>query len=186
MARKLFLTLVLVILAITIMYAYISEITNITNENHYKELELYSYSIINYQNRLITQNNGSIHEYLIQDDGSLLRIAYFDKKQSVIAYIDGDRYYDVESLEGMSGLRINVYDLLYTPMQKINSFEVLFISNWQRVYISQNHFLFYDQPNFRYILINKQNYEVDGYLSLPYTLKTVSGDLVVMQGRSSN
>ena len=160
-----------------------AQIIEFSNETLYKEFDEYAYSVVKYNDQLITRNRGSIQEYLITNDGSLHMVAIFERSalHPHYTYVDNNRFYDVAILDEMRGLRIEVYNLLHSPMQKITDFEIIFSSNMFRLHFSQNYIIVYDVYESLYLLFNKNNYQFERTLSLPSSLVFIDDNFLVIQ-----
>ena len=154
---------------ITNIFAYVKEITDISNGFMFTEYDIYSQAVLKYENRIIARSLYKITEYEIMEDGMLSESHIHETKNGAygFSFIDGDRYYYVDRVNYIysSPYHIIVYDLSQSPMEKITTVYTS-VSSQERVsfYFSETHMMITDPSNKRVVCINKDNYNIDSYI----------------------
>jgi len=189
--KALKITLLFIMLTLILYADTITEITSISNPQQVFDCDTYSGQIFNYENRLIVQNHYKIEDYLIGSNGELQRIGLYETKEPNFAnYIDGDRYYYLlkrphePTLDG-----IYVFNLSQTPMEALTYIDLEYleidpfsgISFISCIFFTQSYIFIPDIPRQRAWIINKDTYEVDGYIEGNFHGNIVIRDNLMVQ-----
>ena len=160
--KNLFLIAVLLVIFISSLNGSIDNIYNITNGRMVLDYDEYKGSVFKYENRLYIDNIYKIEEFEILSNGHLERLSYQETKYSYESYLDNDRIYSVSRIDTNKSI-MTVFDISQPFFKRIVSFEVNI--HFSGLMISEKHLLVSDFNGARTILINKETFEIEDYIT---------------------
>jgi len=164
----------------------LESIYNISNPELVCSYDRYNSTLLSYQGRLFSTNLCSIEEFLIQDDGTIQRISFIDKREgSTKAFIDEDKYYYIDFISGRDIAYLHCFDIARSPMMFITSIELsIDYQSTHTLFFSDEHIMISDYARHRTILLNKSTYQNDGYINGLYGEYINLQDNIVVQPMS--
>ena len=162
--------LLILLLLTTQSFASVEEIIGFSNGSMFIEHDMHSGAVLKYDNRLIVRSLYKITEYEILKNGGLSKVSFYETKNGAIgnSLIDGDRYYYFYANGYIYGspYHVVVYDLSQTPMKKITTFNTnISFQYGPSIYFTENHLMITDFTNRRVVYINKNTFDIDGYIN---------------------
>ena len=149
------------------VYRQINQITSITNEQRIKDYDRHVSAVIKYDNRIISQKESGIVEYLIIPDGYLEQISYHEIVASTnTAYVDEGRYYSFVNDRHRGVKQMLVFDLSQIPMQLITSIDLhLHAESPAFVLFDDEIMMISNNISHRIEIYNKYNYDYIGFIN---------------------
>ena len=158
--------IILIIFTYTIN-GQINHITSITNEQRLKEYDSHVSAVIKYENKIISQRESSIVEYLILPNGYLDQISYHEIVPSTnTAYVDEGRYYSFINDRYRGVKQMLVFDLTQTPMDMIADIDLaLHFQSPAFVLFDDEIMMISNNMSHRIEIYNKYSYDYIGFIN---------------------
>ncbi|MCL1827583.1 MAG: hypothetical protein FWG20_06015 [Candidatus Cloacimonetes bacterium] len=141
-------------------------IGQITDEQHIYQIDNYKSAVVYYDNRVIAQNESSIIEYEVYENGCLNQISYHEiPRSNNQGHLQGSKYYSFINNRFRGVKQLLVFDLLPVPMELIASVDYqMDYTSPAFVLFDEYYILISDNASFRIALININTYEIEYYL----------------------
>ena len=180
--KKLTLSIFMIFLINIINSTPIQEITDIRNETIVSERDVYNGAIFRYNNRLITLSTARVQEFNILLNGELERVSYIERKNDYYTYarLNEDRLYYYSDTFHTGTFHLEVMDISVPPIKKIASINTNIKYAIPSMLFTDEHIILTDWDNQRATMINKQTFEIEGYIKDLYGGHITQNDSILI------
>ena len=179
---KKILTLIIILLLNYTLHTItpMDKIVSISNGRMLHEYNRFSGAIHRFEDKLYVHTSHALNEFLINQDGSLAKISFYETKSSRYSYIDENRLYVLVPDSKEMVQNIIVFDISTTPMSYIIVIKLSIRTDASPSVLFNETHIMVTELHDRMIMIDKQTFEIDYYVNgLFVQCMTKSGSLLI-------